>query len=95
MDKQTAVDWMVKAASGTTVHIDRELASRLLNEVEVLLDHWHPDPNGPDYRCEFCGHTPKSVWDFVKGRYTPVPTIHKHDCTGWCVREALIAALGA
>lgn len=94
MDTARAVDWMLRAASGQTVRIDRQLASDLLNEVENLMDHFHPDPNGADYCCEFCGNSPRSVWDAKEGRYRVVPTVHRFDCLGFRARGALTAALG-
>lgn len=94
MDKARAVDWMLKAASGTTVCIDRELTSTLLIEIERLMDHWHPNPDGSDYRCEFCGNSPCAVWNPERHEYEQMRIVHGYDCLGTRAQAAFTAALG-
>lgn len=93
MDKARAVGWMLAAASGKSVHIDRTLAEELRSTLADLMDHWHPDPDGADYRCELCGNSPRSVWDAEAGRYRQMPTEHESDCLGDRAVKALDIAL--
>jgi len=46
----------------------------LIEQLENMMHHWHPNRDGSDYRCELCSAEPET--DQV---YT---IIHRDDCPG-------------
>ena len=65
--------------SQETVQIPRELLEEALEYTLRLMDHFSPNPQGSDYRCEFCGSSPTPKWE--GGKWHQVDTVHK-DCFG-------------
>lgn len=69
-------------ASGDKLLISRPFLEELLNEINGLMVHWHPNPQGSDWRCEFCGNTERSEWHAEYGRYEQLPVEHHKKCFG-------------
>lgn len=57
-----------------SISLTDEQADAMAERIRGLMHHWHQNPMGSDYCCEFCGNTAET---------NRSPTIeHRPDCDG-------------
>lgn len=57
-----------------SIILDESTANDMAESIRGLMFHWHPNPNGADYCCEFCGREAESN--------AATKISHRDDCDG-------------